>query len=88
APGDFFFEMRKETGERNAPQDRLSLSGNLANAPLNGARSYWPSRPRAAWLTSLSAIPAQAHVREASDQGGTERQNNASLKRSTSDKQI
>ena len=65
-----FLCTRKETGERNAPPGSLVPTGNLANARLNGARSYWPSRPKAAWLTSVSAIPAQAHVREASNQGG------------------
>jgi hypothetical protein len=68
--------MRKETGERNAPPGSLVPTGNLANAPLNGARSH--SRPAKGCLAGvLPAIPAQAHVREASDQGG-ERQNSAS----------
>jgi hypothetical protein len=49
----------------------LVPAGNLANVPLNEARSHSPSGRRAAWPASLPAIPAQAHVREASDQGGT-----------------
>jgi hypothetical protein len=69
APEPISLKCAKKPAKETHPTDRLSLSGNLANVPLNGARSH--SLPAKGCLAGvLPAIPAQAHAREASDQGG------------------
>ena len=52
-----FFECAKKPAKETHPQDRLSLTGNLANARLNRARSRSPSGRRAAWPASCRPSP-------------------------------
>ena len=69
APEPISLKCAKKPAKETHPQDRLSLTGNLANVPLIGARSH--SRPAKGCLAGvLPAILAQARAREASDQGG------------------
>jgi hypothetical protein len=65
-PEPVSLNAQRNRRKKRTPRDRLSLTGNLANARLNGARSHSPSERRAAWPASCRASPPRrTFVRQA-----------------------
>jgi hypothetical protein len=79
APGDFFFEMHKETGERNAPHGSLVPDGQPRERTPERGSQLLAVRANSCLADIPVSHPRPGARTRGKRSGGTERQNRASV---------